>query len=239
MALGLAILPRAVGGPTDAEGAQGPHLRVLTVNLRRGGADPAAMVALARDTRADVLALQEVDADAMAKLDAAGLGELLPHRVVRRGNSFHGTVLLARAARDPLPPVDGVVTPMARARLGRVELVAVHTMAPQGPGRVRGWEHDMRALPGAGGALRVLAGDFNSTLDHAELRRLIGTGYEDAAEQVGAGLRPTWPVGGRRPPVTIDHVLADPRTGVRAVATHRLPDTDHRAFFAESVLPAE
>jgi endonuclease/exonuclease/phosphatase family metal-dependent hydrolase len=113
-------------------------------------------------------------------------------------------------------------------------------MAPQGPGRVRSWRHDMRALSAAGGALLVLAGDFNATLDHAELRRPIGTGYEDAAEQVGAGLRPTWPVGGRRRlPVTIDHVLAGERAGVRRVATHTLPRTDHRAFVAELVLPAE
>ena len=33
--------------------------------------------------------------------------------------------------------------------------------------------------------MRILAGDFNATLDHAELRRLIGRGYHDAAEQAG------------------------------------------------------
>jgi endonuclease/exonuclease/phosphatase family metal-dependent hydrolase len=39
--------------------------------------------------------------------------------------------------------------------------------------------------------------------------------------------------------VTIDHVLVGERAGVRRVATHELPRTDHRAFLAELVLPAE
>ena len=45
------------------------------------------------------------------------------------------------------------------------------------------WRGDLRALPPAtpDGPLRILAGDFNATLDHAELRRLLDTGYEDAA----------------------------------------------------------
>ena len=71
---------------------------------------------------------------------------------------------------------------------------------------------DLRALPPAtpDGRLRILAGDFNATLDHAELRRILDTGYQDAAAQVGAGLHGTWPRDRAfPPPVTIDHVLAD------------------------------
>ena len=102
------------------------------------------------------------------------------------------------------------------------------------------WDRDLRSLPAASpdGAITILAGDFNATLDHAELRRLIDTGYEDAAATVGDGLRPTWPQGRRfPPPVTIDHVLADERCGVRKVTVHTIPGTDHRAVFAELVLP--
>ena len=89
------------------------------------------------------------------------------------------------------------------------------------------------------GRLRILAGDFNATLDHAELRRVLDTGYQDAAAQVGAGLHGTWPHGRRfPPPVTIDHVLADERLGVRAVSIHTIPGTDHRAVLAELELPA-
>ena len=33
--------------------------------------------------------------------------------------------------------------------------------------------------------------------------------------------------------MTIDHVLADERLGVRAVSIHTIPGTDHRAVLAE------
>jgi endonuclease/exonuclease/phosphatase family metal-dependent hydrolase len=82
----------------------------------------------------------------------------------------------------------------------------------------------------------LLLGDFNATLDHAPLRRLIGSGYRDAADTVGAGLSPTWPADSL-PVVALDHVLADARIGVGAVSTHPVPDTDHRALAATLILP--
>ena len=43
--------------------------------------------------------------------------------------------------------------------------------------------------------MRLLVGDFNATLDHAALRRLLDTGYRDAASVVGQGMTPTcWPI---------------------------------------------
>ena len=131
----------------------------------------------------------------------------------------------------------------ARAQVGGappVEVVAVHPAPPQTRERTRMWRRDLRLLPAATSSpLRILAGDCNATLDHTELRRVIATGYSDAAAQVGAGLHSTWPVGRHiPPPVTIDHVLADERIGVRAVSVHTIPGTDHRAVFAELQLPA-
>jgi hypothetical protein len=73
------------------------------------------------------------------------------------------------------------------------------------------------------------------------LRDLIGTGYIDAADEVGAGLTATWPFHGARaavtPKVAIDHVLVDNRIGVRDFAAHAVPRTDHRAIVATLVLP--
>jgi endonuclease/exonuclease/phosphatase (EEP) superfamily protein YafD len=102
------------------------------------------------------------------------------------------------------------------------------------------WEWGVRnqARGDAPGPPRILAGDFNATLDHAELRRLLDTGYTDAAAEVGAGLKGTWPHGRRfPPPVAIDHVLADSRAGVKAFSVHAITGTDHRAVLAELVLP--
>ena len=196
----------------------------------------------ARDV--DVLSLQEVDADAVAELDAALRGEL-PSRVTALGEGTHGTALYARGTIRPLDPAHGTLNDQARALVAvpgaqAVELMAVHPLAPASAGRVDRWRADMRALPSAtpDAGVRVLAGDFNATLDHAELRRLIATGYVDAASVVGEGLRPSWPVGRLLPPVTIDHVLADRRCGIRGVAVHKLPGSDHRAVIARAADPA-
>jgi endonuclease/exonuclease/phosphatase (EEP) superfamily protein YafD len=244
LVLVVLVVPRALGGPTEPEGGSGVPLRVMTFNLHRGEADAEAIVALAARERVDVLSLQEVDAAALERLEAAGLRSALRSRVAALGAGMHGTALYARAPLIPLDPLRNSLNEQARARVGlrgaqAVEVMAVHPLAPASVDRARRWGSDMRGLPPATphGALQILAGDFNATLDHAELRRLINTGYVDAADVVGDGLRPTWPVGRRLPPVTIDHVLVDRRCGVRRVAVHTLPGSDHRAVIAELVIP--
>jgi endonuclease/exonuclease/phosphatase (EEP) superfamily protein YafD len=238
------VAPRALGGPTEPHGAVGPTLRVLTINMHFGEASAPAVVALARRLHVDVLSVQELTPELVVSLNRAGVGELMPHYVLAPEERAAGTGLYARVPLRALPRPAGThnVLATAAARVPgapAVQFVAVHTAAPRRDA-VAVWDADLRALPPAGsaGALRVLAGDFNATLDHADLRRLIDTGYEDAAAVVGAGLQGTWPEGRRVPPaVAIDHVLADARCGVRAVSVHTIPGTDHRAVFAELVLP--
>jgi len=238
-ALVVTVTPRAVGGPTDAAG---PRLRVLTVNMRYGGGSPDALVALAR--RADVLSVQELTPELARALDAAGLPDVMPERVVDARRGSEGIGLYAHRPLERRTVPGRRHNPLVAAALAVggglvVEVVAVHSTAPV-RWQVGAWRDDLRALPSATprGPLRVLAGDFNATLDHAELRRLLDTGYEDAAAEIGAGLRGTWPAGRRLPPpVAIDHVLADPRIGVRAYSVQAIPGTDHRAVLAELVLP--
>jgi endonuclease/exonuclease/phosphatase (EEP) superfamily protein YafD len=243
VALAGAVAPRALGGPTDPEGGAGPHLRVLTANMQLGHGSASTLVALVRSTRADVLSVQELTPELVAALDKARLGEVMPHYVLAARQGAEGTGVYARMplreTRRPIGTLSAMVTATADVEgFVAVELLAVHTPPPT-RGRVSVWDDDLRSLPPADGdPLRVMAGDFNATLDHAELRRVLDDGYDDAAAVVGAGLEGTWPSGRRvPPPVTIDHVLADERCGVRAVAVHTIPGTDHRAVFAELVLP--
>ncbi len=87
---------------------------------------------------------------------------------------------------------------LVRPGFGAFEMIAVHPPPPT-RGQYRRWRPDVRALPraGEGGLPRVLAGDFNSTLDHSELRRLIDSGYRDAAASAESGLQGTWLSSGR------------------------------------------
>jgi endonuclease/exonuclease/phosphatase (EEP) superfamily protein YafD len=237
-----AVAPRALGGPSEPEGGAGPHLRVLTANMRLGSGSAPALVALVRSTRADVLSVQELTPELVTALDKAGLGAVMPHYVLAARGGAQGTGVYARVplreTGRPIGTLSAMVTATADVEgFGPVELLAVHTPPPT-RGRITVWDDDLRALPRAGDSLRIMAGDFNATLDHAELRRVLDDGYEDAAAVVGAGLQGTWPSGRRvPPPVAIDHVLADKRCGVRAVSVHTIPGTDHRAVFAELVLP--
>jgi endonuclease/exonuclease/phosphatase (EEP) superfamily protein YafD len=235
------VAPRALGGPSDADG---PRLRVLSANMQFGTGSPEALVDAVRRTRADVLSVQELTPELASDLDTAGLAELLPERVIDPRPRGSGNGLYARIPLIPGPITGRLRNPLAVATTRPsggppVQLMAVH-VTPPFRHQVAAWRSDLRAVPRAepSGPLRILAGDFNATLDHAELRDLLDSGYDDAADEVGAGLRATWPNARRLPPpVTIDHVLADERIGVREFSVHPIPGTDHRAVFAELVLP--
>ncbi|ETK31247.1 endonuclease/exonuclease/phosphatase family protein [Microbispora sp. ATCC PTA-5024] len=239
--LGCAVLPRAFAStPT----ATGPALRILTVNLFFGNGDAPTVVDLVRRLRPDVLTTQELDPDEVAALDAAGIGALLPYRDVEEGYGPEGSGIFSRHPLTDLPdfaPEGGHHMPAAKLTLpgGRaVEIVDVHTLAPLGPD-VAAWTADLRSLPApAAGAVRVLSGDFNASLDHAALRDVLAKGYADAADETGNGLLATWPANKRMPPfITIDHVLVDRRASAVATSVHAVPGTDHRALFAELRLP--
>ncbi len=243
VALLTCVAPRAVAG--DPGRSDGPRLRVLTVNLRIGGADPAAIVELVHREHIDLLAVQEFTPDAERTLSAA-LTDLLPERVTYPDEAALGSALYSRfPLRDPGLRVHDSGFSQAHATVsvpgaGDVAVESVHPCAPVGPAANGCWGHDLADQPPAtvDGAVRVLLGDFNATLDHAPLRRLIGTGYRDAADVRGAGFTATWPYDGKPiPGVALDHVLVDRRVGVAGYAVYPVPGTDHRAVYAELVLP--
>jgi endonuclease/exonuclease/phosphatase family metal-dependent hydrolase len=122
-----------------------------------------------------------------------------------------------------------------------VRVESVHPCAPSDSQRSGCWERDIDQEPAAtpGGAVNLLIGDFNATLDHERFRAVLAKGYRDAADVVGAGFESSWPYDERWfiPGVVLDHVVADERVGVRQVSVHRIPASDHKAVFAELVLP--
>jgi endonuclease/exonuclease/phosphatase (EEP) superfamily protein YafD len=243
-ALAAAVLPRAVKRRQPE--ANGPVLRVLTANLLVGRASEDAVVGLARRTGVDVLFLQELTENAVSRLKQAGLNDLLPHEISdARDNSPSGSGIYARfPLSDGLPLTPVSMAPLtARLELPggpRVDLVCIHPRPPTpvlSRRNIAWWRQELALLPPPGDPPRVLAGDFNATLDHAQFRRLVGLGHVDAAAQVGNGLVPTWGRAGRPALLTIDHVLVDPRCAVLATSVHALPGSDHRGVYAAFRLP--
>ena len=236
LALGGLLVPRVLEEGQPA--AEGPVLRVLSANIQFGLTPPDRLLALAREMRADVLSVQELPPGTRQKLEEKGVLELFPHTA----NGTHDTTLYSRhpfqAGEAPSGAVRAMLDVPGAAQ--PVEFVAVHTCAPLHPGLGGCWRDSQTELPAATpeGTPRILAGDFNATLDHASLRDVLSTGYRDAAEVRGAGLRATWPASGWSfPGIVIDHVFADRRIAVLDYAVHDLPGSDHRAVSAELRLP--
>jgi endonuclease/exonuclease/phosphatase (EEP) superfamily protein YafD len=241
-ALVVAVVPRALGSGQPA--VTGPALRVLSSNLQVGRGDAAALVEVVRRTGADVLSLQELTPAAVQRLERAGLTRLLPHMVLDDREGTTGIGIYARHPLRALPPVAGTRYPMPRAELtlpGGVtaEVTAVHPLPPLSDPLARDWNHDLAALPAVGrdGPARVVAGDFNATLDHARFRSVLDRGYADAADRVGKGLIPTWGTERREPALTIDHILVSRQVAVRRVEVYSIPGSDHRALLADLRIP--
>ena len=218
-------------------------LRVLTLNVLGGRADPAAVVQEVERHRVDVLIVQELTPEMVQQLVAAGVGTVLPFSHLDPGPGPNGTGLWARWPLAPLPPVPGLVAAAPRARIEPVEgltvtLTGVHPRAPMRR-RTRRWQRELAAiraaLAGTGG-LQVVAGDFNATRDHRPFRDLLDAGFLDCAD--AARQRPwpgfTWPTDGRIPPIMrLDHVLvSQPGATVSAAQIIRVPGTDHRGVLA-------
>lgn len=245
LALAAAVLPRALDGPQLAQRAQGRPLVVMSANMHLGRGDPDALVRLVREHRVDVLSLQELTPEAVVRLDAAGIRRLLPARVLQPRAIASGSGLMARrrlrqiGADDPAQHAQPEVQ-AAPAGGERLRFKVVHPVPPISGRTVAAWGRELRGLPGpaTGRVPRVLVGDFNATLDHREMRRLLDRGFYDAADATGDGLRTTWPVGGSLPMITIDHVLVPSALRVRRVSVHDLPGSDHRVLIAELMLGA-
>jgi endonuclease/exonuclease/phosphatase family metal-dependent hydrolase len=243
--------PHAAAGSTAARGTAGggPKVRIATASLRRGLVPPGPVVDLVRRLDVDVLAVQELTPDAETGLRASGIDDFLPwaHVLPARPGSVASasgaiwTRLPARAA-GAVPgtfeqPTVAIDVPGARA----IEVTAIHTAPPSTSSRaVRDWTADLAALPAPDtDVLRVLAGDFNATGDHAALRAVLRGGWVDAARQGGRGLSWTWrPLLLPWPRLTIDRVLVDARIRVAGVDLVHLPGSDHRALVVDLVLPA-
>jgi hypothetical protein len=132
-ALTAAVGPRAL--PYRQPPAAGPVLRVLTANLLAGWAVAQVVVELVRRKHADVLFVQELTDDAAARLQRAGLGDLLPYRVTQpvpygtRGSIY---------ARYPLrggPPATPACAARCTARPFRCMPLLVCPEATTGRGR--------------------------------------------------------------------------------------------------------
>jgi endonuclease/exonuclease/phosphatase (EEP) superfamily protein YafD len=240
-AAGVAVRWRwYVGDSTEREGG----LRIVSVNLRYGRADAAA-VALLACRHADIIAVQELTPEKVDQISAAGVDEVLPYRVLRAREGAAGVGLWSRHPMEAAADYDefwlGLIT--ARVRIpgvAAVVTVATTHMSAPWPEPIRGWRDDLArfgaVLSELGASTHgavIVAGDLNATPDVLEFRRLLRDGYRDAAAEAGAGLTRTHPADIVIPPVfAVDHILLRGATAT-AVRTRPVSGSDHRALLVD------
>ncbi|CAG7845192.1 hypothetical protein USB125703_01449 [Pseudoclavibacter triregionum] len=236
-------------GDVSGDKAEG-SIRVLAWNTRGDEPGSPTIADLAIAHGADIVALpettEEMGEEVANLMGEAGRPMWVHTIVVDPDYKWTSTTLLispelgdyeidaSRGGTTDLPTV--IATPVDGEG---PTIIAAHPIAPV-PSHMAEWRSDLEwlALQCRGDA--IVAGDFNSTLDH-----LAGFGddghdfgeCDDAAVQAGSGANGTWPAG--VPPILaspIDHVMATDQwraTRFEVVTDHDLAGSDHRPVLAE------
>jgi endonuclease/exonuclease/phosphatase (EEP) superfamily protein YafD len=242
-------LYRGSGTATTAGVGPGTGLRVLSVNIREGQADPEFLVRSARE-RADVVAFQELTSKEVDRLSAAGLDATFPYRWLDPRGAASGVGVWSRLPMHSTQRIEGYANAFITARIQVTgvpidpTVVVAHIAGPW-PQPIDDWRHDFDRLPvtlqqvaeQTGRGCVIVAGDFNSTTDMRPFRALLRNGYDDAAEQSGAGFAPTFPGDSRLPPlIAIDHVLTR-GCAATSLRTITVPGSDHRGLVTTVAIP--
>lgn len=229
-------LPLYVGSTSgDAD------LTVMQANIYLGGADVDVLAATVAERDVDVLTVAELTDHALAAIRASSIGMQLPYSVVEpAAEGGGGTGLFSRHRLSGGERLPGFRMANLRAVAevpghGEVVVYAVHPLPPW-PEPAWRWTQEMAVLGESIATEQlpvIISGDFNSTYDHAQLRRLLRGGLRDAAEQTGAGIVATYPANRSIPAlIAIDRIVTG--AGARAVWFERvpLPGSDHHGVIA-------
>jgi endonuclease/exonuclease/phosphatase (EEP) superfamily protein YafD len=225
-------------------------LRVLTANIYFGLGDANTLAATA-NASADVLAVQELTPDSVARLSAAGLDKTFPYHALDARPGASGVGMWSRFPIASSERIADFALAMVSARI-EVEgvqvdpTVLVAHMAGPWPQPIDDWRGEMKRMQAtmsdlaesAGTGCAIVAGDFNSTPDMREFRSLLHQGFQDASQQAGAGFNRTYPANSRvyPPIIAIDHVLTFQCTATSAETT-ALPGSDHRGLMSSVAVP--
>jgi endonuclease/exonuclease/phosphatase (EEP) superfamily protein YafD len=230
----LATPSRAVSDPPPAD-----TLRVYSANVHADNDDIGSLVVDAAGLGADVILLQEITPEGLDRVLGSEVAATHPHVVADARPGYFGGLVLSRypvrgapAAIGGYPMLDVVVSgPMHPLRL-----LNVHLSPPLDGDHHERWKRQLQQVGmwlEAAGTGAILAGDFNATPGHRELRDVLGRGV-DARTNSGAGPGPTFPAGGRLPAVlALDHVVGTPDLEFSGFTTVPAPGSDHHAVLVD------
>lgn len=227
----------------------GAPITVMTLNCRFGRADADAIMDAVRAHDVDVLALQELTADLVGALDAAGIRDVLPHRQLGEdrptdNGGFNGlwtrlAPVAAASSSAQIPAADVPMIVASPTRNGRpadapdaaIAFASAHTKSP-----MRGCRAWSRGIVGLGRlALQraaVVLGDLNCGIDHPSFRKLLAAGFRDASMSALRKPMVSFPSWLAWPRIELDHVLISGGIDAERVETLTIHGSDHLATVA-------
>ncbi len=226
MALGLACLAGvpvlAMALPARTADAA-PGITVYTKNMLFGRGDNPELVADIRASGADLILLQELNAERGTLLEA--LGESHPHQHICQFSTWSGIAILSRWPLDE--PHCSVHRTLAAARVatpeGPVWAVSAHLLWPYPYGQRHALDHEMAFLQGLSGAI-VVGGDFNMAPWGQSVRDMAAATGTELLGPIHVTIAP------RGVPLSIDHILS---TGEGQVIRRPRFGSDHYGLLAQ------
>ncbi|KIQ19495.1 endonuclease/exonuclease/phosphatase family protein [Rhodococcus sp. MEB064] len=244
----IVVVPLYVPGAAGLASAQtGGEVRIMQANVMLGRADAGALVSTVREREIDVVTIEEITPESVALVEDAGLDEALPYKFVApypggAGAAIYSRFPVSNGRELPGFLLAGVTVDLDVGAAQPLRAYAVHPIPPYPtPTPVWASELDLVADEMSAAASRpgsvVIGGDFNSTHAHSRFRNLLSDGWVDAADAVGAGVLPTYPMDKWYPPVVgIDHVVVRD-AGVRSLDVVDIAGSDHRGLIAAVTVP--
>lgn len=230
---------------TVSLGAARAGLRVFDANVTWTNPDMTGVAAQIARAHPDLVVLEEITDDDVASLDATGVLDRFPWRLVAPSQFSEGMGLWSAVPIEGASVWDDAGHPALRAVLspvgvGAINLLVVHPYIPFGR-PVSQWRQELAAIAVAARAAPrplVVVGDFNATWDMPGLRAVASTGLRDAAVVAGAGWEMTWaPSPGIPALARLDHLLLSAPLGVVSYGEAPIAGGQHHALTIELAVP--
>jgi endonuclease/exonuclease/phosphatase (EEP) superfamily protein YafD len=255
-AITAAVLSTRGFGNPGFESAADNDITVLSWNTLGDAPGSAEIAKLALDNGAEIVTLPETTNEtglAVAELMKAAGSPMWVYTVAydEISKSRSTTLLVSTALGEYTVDTAATTTSVLPTIVATPQngtsptIIAVHAVAPV-PGEMEHWRSDLRYLSTAcSGQNIIMAGDFNSTLDHYSG---LGVGKatigdcSDAALATNNAAVGTWPAA--LPALLgapIDHVMTTPNwrvTGMRVIQSEDGAGSDHRPVLAQ-LTPAD
>lgn len=230
--------------PAKASPANGPSLRLLSVNVHTANTQTDLLIDLVKREQPDVVVLMEINR--RWERDLQPLLADYPHHLIAPREDNFGIALLSRhplleKKAEHLGESD-VPTIFAQLEVDsqRVRVIATHPLPPVSGEFARLRDAQLRELGQRVVQMNepvILAGDLNVTLWSPVFRDLLRTSSLRDSRQ-GFGVHATWPTGGGLLCIPIDHVLASQTIHVKNMHIGSDIGSDHLPILAELILPA-